>query len=76
MPALLELAVDKNWRIRSITVEFLTFFAKKSGEDFFNEKFQKLLLDWLADKVYGVRETAVKCIKTLTDILGGPWAER
>jgi HEAT repeat. len=29
LPALNELAVDKNWRVRSSAIEFLSFFAKK-----------------------------------------------
>jgi serine/threonine-protein phosphatase 2A regulatory subunit A len=76
IPALTELAVDKNWRTRSNAVEFLPIFARKMGEDFFNEKFSKILIDWLMDKVFGVREAAVRCVKALTELLGPIWAER
>jgi serine/threonine-protein phosphatase 2A regulatory subunit A len=29
IPALTELAVDKNWRIRSSSIEIISFFAKE-----------------------------------------------
>jgi len=61
--ALINLASDKNWRTRSIAVEYLPIFTKRLGEDYFNDKFSKILLEWLVDKIYGVREAAVKCVK-------------
>mmetsp|Transcript_58471 Transcript_58471/g.81103 ORF Transcript_58471/g.81103 Transcript_58471/m.81103 type:complete len:197 (+) Transcript_58471:618-1208(+) len=76
LPALNDLAVDKNWRTRTSAVEFLGFFAKKMGANFFNDKFFKLLIDWLSDRIYGVREAAIACVKTLTQILGPQWAEK
>lgn len=76
LPALTDLAVDKNWRIRSASIEFLSFFARKMGESFLNDKFSKILLDWLLDRVYGVREAAVNCVRSLAEILGGPWTEK
>jgi len=75
-PALTDLAVDKNWRTRSASIEFLSFFARKMGEGFLNDKFSKILLEWLHDRVFGVREAAVNCIRVLTEILGGSWAEK
>ena len=33
-------------------------------------------MDWLADKVYSVRETAVSTVKLLFEILGSTWAEK
>lgn len=86
-----ELAQDKNWRIRSSSIEIISFFAKeivrylnsthskityfnpplflvipyahnnllKKGQEFLNEKILKILMEWLSDKVYGVREAAV-----------------
>eukprot|EP00331_Platyophrya_macrostoma_P022532 CAMPEP_0176453318 /NCGR_PEP_ID=MMETSP0127-20121128/29152_1 /TAXON_ID=938130 /ORGANISM="Platyophrya macrostoma, Strain WH" /LENGTH=578 /DNA_ID=CAMNT_0017842125 /DNA_START=154 /DNA_END=1890 /DNA_ORIENTATION=+ len=76
LPALTDLAVDKNWRTRAASIEFLSFFARKMGEGFLNDKFSKILLEWLHDRVFGVREAAVNCIKSLTEILGGTWAEK
>jgi len=76
LPALTDLAVDKNWRIRAASIEFMSFFARKMGESFLNDKFSKILLEWLHDKVFGVREAAVNCIKSLTEILGGTWTEK
>ncbi len=55
IPALTELAQDKNWRIRSSTIEVIAFFARAIGPEFLNEKVIKLQLDWLSDKVYAVR---------------------
>jgi len=76
LPALNELAVDKNWRTRAAVVEFLPFFAQKMGEGFLNDKFSKILIDWLSDRIYGVREAAIKCVKSLIEILGSQWAEK
>jgi len=76
LPALNELAVDKNWRTRAAIVEFLPFFAQKMGEGFLNDKFSKILIDWLSDRIYGVRESAIRCIRSLIDILGSQWAEK
>lgn len=91
LPALNELAVDKNWRTRAAVVEFLPFFAQKMGENFLNDKFSKILIDWLSDRIYGVRynssglskslnisirDAAIRCIKNLIDSLGSQWAEK
>jgi len=76
IPALQELAIDKNWRIRSATIEILGFFAKQIGAEFLNDKILKMLVDWLGDKVYGVREAAIMSVKTLVEILGYQWAEK
>lgn len=59
IPALTELAQDKNWRIRASTIEVLSFFAKAIGPEFLSEKVLKLLLDWMGDKVFSVRQTAI-----------------
>ena len=55
MPALTELAIDKNWRVRLSSIEFMTFFARAIGDNFLNDKLSKILLDWLGDRVYAVR---------------------
>jgi serine/threonine-protein phosphatase 2A regulatory subunit A len=46
------------------------------GEGFLNEKFSKILIDWLSDRIYGVREAAIRCIRGLIDTLGSQWAEK
>lgn len=33
-------------------------------------------MDWLSDKVYGVREAAVQCVKALVQCLTSAWAEK
>jgi len=50
------LAVDKNWRIRTSAIEVISFFAKEIGLEFMNEKIINILLEWLHDRVYAVRE--------------------
>ena len=35
-----------------------------------SEKIIKLLLDWLSDKVFAVREAAVVAVRQLVEILG------
>jgi len=50
------LANDKNWRIRSASIEIIGFFAKEIGAEFVNEKIIKIIYDWLVDPVFAVRE--------------------
>lgn len=33
-------------------------------------------MEWLSDKVFGVREAAVQCVKLLVQYLGSGWAEK
>ena len=37
LPALTELAVDKNWRVRAASIEFLSFFARKMVNSYIQE---------------------------------------
>jgi len=74
--ALIISASDKNWRTRSTAVEYLPIFTKRFGEDYFNDKFSKILLECLVDKIYGVREAAVKCVKQLSEHFGSAWSEK
>jgi serine/threonine-protein phosphatase 2A regulatory subunit A len=41
-----------------------------------NEKVIKILIDWLGDKVFAVRESAQNAILDLITYLGTPWCEK
>ncbi|EGR34834.1 hypothetical protein IMG5_000620 [Ichthyophthirius multifiliis] len=76
IPALTDLAQDKNWRIRQSSIEIISFFAKEIGQEFLNDKILKILMDWLQDKVYAVRESAVISVKNILQNLGSSWTEK
>lgn len=75
IPALTTLATDVNWRIRSSSLEIITFFAKEIGKEFLTEKIILILMGWMQDKVFEVRVKAIDCVKNLVLYLGSPWVE-
>jgi len=77
LPVFLDLGNDKNWNIRSQTVETLLLFEKELGEDFINDKsIIKLLMDRLGDRVFAVRQTTINTLKFMSAKLGTPWCEK
>ena len=55
IPGLVDLGNDNNWRIRVTAIEYLPYFAKQIGEEFFSEKVMKLLNNLVTDKIFAVR---------------------
>merc|ERR1719444_750766 len=56
MPAVVELAEDKQWRVRLAIIQFMPLLAKQLGVEMFNEQLSSLCLRWLSDSVFSVRE--------------------
>lgn len=58
VPALTNLANDKNWRIRFSSIDIISFFAKElvikyyiflKGKEFLNEKIILIFMQWVQD---------------------------
>ena len=41
-----------------------------------SDKIVNLLLEWLNDKVYSVRQAVVDCFKSILSSLGSSWVEK
>ena len=75
LPAIVELAADKQWRVRQAIIEYIPLLAKQLGVAFFDEQLGNLCMSWLGDNVYSIREAAAINIKKLTEVFGVEWAK-
>lgn len=77
LPAIVDLAEDKNWRVRLAIIQHIPLLARQLGRDFFEEngKLGDLCISWLGDCVYSIREAAIRNLKALTEIFGLEWAK-
>lgn len=77
LPAVVDLAEDKNWRVRLATMQHIPLLASQLGRDFFDEnaKLGDLCISWLGDCVYSVREAAIANLKAVTEVFGIGWAK-
>jgi len=76
LPAIVELAEDKSWRVRQAIIEYIPLLATQLGRAFFDEKLSALCMSWLGDTVFSIRESAILNLKKLTEVFGLEWAER
>lgn len=53
----MELAEDKQWRVRLAIIEYLPLLAAQVGQAFFDEKLSSLCIGWLGDHVFSIRGT-------------------
>lgn len=74
LPAIVELAEDKQWRVRQAIIEYIPLLATQLGRTFFDEQLGNLCLGWLADHVYSIREAAMINLQKLTQVFGVEWA--
>jgi len=74
LPAIMELAEDRQWRVRMAIITYIPLLAEQLGEKFFNEKLSELCLAWLGDVVYSIREAATANLKRLAQVFGVAWA--
>lgn len=51
LPAIVELAEDRHWRVRLAIIEYIPLLASQLGVGFFNDKLGALCMQWLKDKV-------------------------
>jgi len=74
LPAIVELAEDKQWRVRQAIIEYIPLLANQLGVQFFDEQLGNLCMSWLGDNVYSIREAATVNLKRLTEVFGVEWA--
>jgi len=74
LPAIVELAEDRQWRVRLAIIEYTPLLAEQLGVDFFNDKLGSLSMSWLNDCVYSIREAATNNLKKLVEVFGQEWA--
>jgi hypothetical protein len=51
LPAIVELAEDRHWRVRLAIIEYIPLLASQLGIGFFDDKLGALCMQWLKDKV-------------------------
>ena len=51
LPAIVELAEDRHWRVRLAIIEYIPLLASQLGVGFFDDKLGTLCMQWLQDKV-------------------------
>lgn len=51
LPAIVELAEDRHWRVRLAIIEYIPLLASQLGVRFFDDKLGALCMQWLKDKV-------------------------
>lgn len=75
LPAIVELAEDRQWRVRLAIIEYIPLLGSQLGIQFFDEKLSNLCLTWLGDNVFAIREAAALNIKKLAEVFGTEWAK-
>jgi len=76
LPALIELAEDRQWRVRLAAQAHIPHLAQELGVDFFNERILPICISWLSDCVFTIRESATVNFKNITRVYGVPWAQQ
>ncbi|KAG5608220.1 hypothetical protein H5410_019501 [Solanum commersonii] len=51
LPAIVELAKDRHWRVRLAIIEYIPLLASQLGVGFFDDKLGTLCMQWLQDEV-------------------------
>ena len=74
LPAIVQLAEDKQWRVRLAIIEYIPLLASQLGVQFFDEKLSQLCMSWLGDTVFSIREAATQNLRKLTEVFGVEWA--
>ena len=74
LPAIVQLAEDKQWRVRLAIIEYIPLLASQLGVKFFDEQLSTLCMRWLGDAVFSIREAATQNLKKLTEVFGVDWA--
>ncbi|RUS24687.1 complex between Pp2a-specific methylesterase Pme-1 and Pp2a core enzyme [Jimgerdemannia flammicorona] len=76
LPAIVELAEDKQWRVRLAIIDYIPLLASQLGVAFFDEKLGNLCMSWLRDAVFSIRDAATGNLRKLTEVFGVEWAKQ
>jgi serine/threonine-protein phosphatase 2A regulatory subunit A len=69
IPPILEMSNDKNWRVKLAIIEFIPLLCELIDKEVFKQKLEGVVLGWLADNVFQIREEAINTLMTLKDNL-------
>lgn len=75
LPAIVQLAEDKQWRVRLAIIEYIPLLASQLGVKFFDEQLSDLCMGWLGDTVFSIREAATTNLRKLTEVFGVEWSQ-
>lgn len=75
LPAIVQLAEDKQWRVRLAIIEYIPLLGSQLGVKFFDEQLSDLCMGWLGDTVFSIREAATTNLRKLTEVFGVEWAQ-
>ena len=68
LPTIIELALDRKWRVRLAIIEHIPLLAEQLGHEFFEQRLRDLCMAWLSDEVFSIREAASKNLTQLTKV--------
>jgi serine/threonine-protein phosphatase 2A regulatory subunit A len=69
IPAIIEMSNDKNWRVKLAIIEFIPLLCELIDKDIFKNRLESVVLGWLQDNVFQIREEAINTLITLKDTL-------
>jgi serine/threonine-protein phosphatase 2A regulatory subunit A len=75
LPASVELAEDKSWRVRQAIIECIPLLANQLGKAFVDERLTNLSVSWSGDTVFSIREPATLNLKKSTEVFSVDWAK-
>lgn len=77
LPAIVELAEDRHWRVRLAIIEYIPLLASQLGVGFFDDKLGALCMQWLQDKVctYSILCYVVKYMRNLLFLIDVAFCE-
>lgn len=76
VPEITALADDAQWRVRLAVIEQMPLLGRTLGQDVFDARLTALVLTWLSDNVFAIREAATRIIHDLIKVFGLPWAKK
>eukprot|EP00038_Savillea_parva_P007666 m.171747 g.171747 ORF g.171747 m.171747 type:complete len:588 (-) comp13414_c0_seq1:213-1976(-) len=76
LPELQHLAEDIQWRVRLAMSEQFPALGKALGEESFDSYLTELLMNWLSDSVFAIRQSACKVLSELLGTFGEAWAKK
>ncbi|RHY43581.1 hypothetical protein DYB30_001635, partial [Aphanomyces astaci] len=74
LPAIVQLAEDRQWRVRLAIIEFIPTLASQLGVTYFEEHLLEMCMGWLCDVVFSIREAATLNLHRLAQHFGVAWA--
>jgi serine/threonine-protein phosphatase 2A regulatory subunit A len=62
IPSIIGLANDKLWRVKLAVIQFIPSLAEFMNKALFKERLEPVVLSWLADPVFQIREDSIQVL--------------